>query len=48
MLDASQETKYHTALDERSAYFYEAVTLTEGMTRPTPGVGQTYMGHPEG
>lgn len=44
MLDASQEMQNHTALDERSAYFYEAVTLTEGMTRPTPGVGQTYWG----
>jgi len=44
LLEADQETKYHTALDERSAYFYEAVTLSAGMTRPTPGVGQAYMG----
>ena len=41
---ANQETKYHTALDERSAYFYEAVTLSDGMTTKTPGVGQAYMG----
>lgn len=41
---ANQETKDHTALDERSAYFYEAVTLTDGMTTKTPGVGQAYMG----
>lgn len=44
LLEANQETKYHTALDERSAYFYEAVTLTEGMTKPRVGVGQTYWG----
>ncbi|MCX7053984.1 MAG: DUF1254 domain-containing protein, partial [Proteobacteria bacterium] len=41
---ANQETEYHTALDERSAYFYEAVTLSDGMTTKTPGVGQAYMG----
>ena len=44
LLEADQETPNHTALDERSAYFYEAVTLSEGMTKPTPGVGQAYMG----
>lgn len=44
LLDANQETKYHTALDERTAWFYEAVTLTAGMARPTPGVGQVYLG----
>ena len=44
LCEADQETKDHTALDERAAYFYEAVTLSEGMTRPTPGVGQAYMG----
>jgi len=41
---ANQETKDHTALDERSAYFYEAVTLSDGMTTKTPGVGQAYIG----
>lgn len=44
LLEASQETKYHTALDERTAWFYEAVTLTEGMTKPRVGVGQIYWG----
>lgn len=41
---ADQEAKYHTALDERSAYFYEAVALSDGMTTKTPGVGQAYIG----
>jgi hypothetical protein len=43
-LDADQETKYHTALDERTAWFYEAVTLSAGMTSRTPGLGQVYIG----
>jgi hypothetical protein len=41
---ASQEAKHHTALDERSAYFYEAVALSDGMTTKTPGAGQAYLG----
>ncbi|MBX3417232.1 MAG: DUF1254 domain-containing protein [Pirellulaceae bacterium] len=44
LLEASQETEHHTALDERTGWFYEAVTLTEGMTKPRVGVGQTYWG----
>jgi hypothetical protein len=44
LLEADQETKYHTALDERTAWFYEAVTLTAGMTSKTPGLGQVYLG----
>ena len=28
LLEANQETKHHTALDERTAWFYEAVTLS--------------------
>jgi hypothetical protein len=44
LLDADQETKYHTALDERTAWFYEAVTLSAGMTSRTPGLGQVYIG----
>lgn len=43
-LAANQETEHHTALDERTAWFYEAVTLTAGMTTKTPGLGQQYMG----
>jgi hypothetical protein len=41
---ASQEAKHHTALDERSAFFYEAVALSDGMTTKTPGAGQAYLG----
>jgi hypothetical protein len=44
MLEANQETEHHTALDERTAYFYEALTLTAGMTSKTPGQGQAYLG----
>ena len=44
LLEASQETEHHTALDERTAWFYEAVTLTAGMTTKTPGQGQVYLG----
>ena len=44
MLEANQETEHHTALDERTAYFYEAVTLSAGMTTKTPGQGQAYLG----
>jgi len=44
LLEADQETKYHSALDERTAWFYEAVTLSAGMTTKTPGQGQVYLG----
>ncbi|MDG2618067.1 DUF1254 domain-containing protein [Thermoleptolyngbya sichuanensis XZ-Cy5] len=44
LLEANQETENHTALDERIAWFYEAVTLTAGMTTKTPGMGQQYIG----
>ena len=44
LLEANQETEHHTALDERTAYFYEAVTLTAGMTTKMPGLGQQYIG----
>jgi hypothetical protein len=44
LLEANQETENHTALDERTAWFYEAVTLSAGMTTKTPGLGQQYIG----
>ncbi|WP_319525539.1 DUF1254 domain-containing protein [uncultured Desulfosarcina sp.] len=44
LLEANQETENYTALDERTAWFYEAVTLTAGMTSKTPGYGQAYIG----
>ncbi len=42
-LDADQEMEYHTQLDERTAWFYEAVTASKGMTTHTPGEGQVYL-----
>jgi len=44
LLEADQETAHYTSLDERTAWFYEAVTLTAGMTTKTPGQGQAYLG----
>lgn len=44
LLEADQETEHYTALDERTAWFYEAVTLSAGMTTKTPGLGQVYLG----
>ncbi|CAD5915939.1 DUF1214 domain-containing protein [Planktothrix agardhii] len=38
-----QETDTRVELDERTTWFYEAVTSTEGMVNPTPGKGQIYM-----
>lgn len=42
-LDASQESDFTTQLDERTAWFYEAVTSSNGMTTTTPGEGQIYL-----
>lgn len=42
-LDASQESEHTTQLDERTAWFYEAVTSSKGMTTTTPGEGQVYL-----
>ena len=42
-LDASQESEYTTQLDERTAWFYGAVTSSKGMTTTTPGQGQVYL-----
>ena len=44
LLEANQETEHPTALDERTAWFDEAITLSAGMTSKTPGVGQAYIG----
>ena len=38
-----QETETRVELDERTAYFYEAVTSSEGMINPVVGKGQVYM-----
>jgi hypothetical protein len=42
-LGAHQEKEDYTALDERAAWFFEAVTLSEGMTTTSPGQGQAYL-----
>jgi len=44
MFDPNQEAKFYSQLDERTDYFYEAVTTTTGMVSKTPGVGQAYLG----
>ncbi|MDO9024294.1 DUF1254 domain-containing protein [Zwartia sp.] len=44
MLDPKQEAEFYTQLDERTDYFYQAVTTTTGMVSKTPGVGQAYLG----
>jgi hypothetical protein len=42
-MDATQESEDTTQLDERTAWFYEAVTSSKGMTTTTPGQGQVYL-----
>lgn len=44
MADPAQDLPDHSQLDERAAYFYEAVALSKGMVTKTPGVGQAYLG----
>lgn len=39
----AQSTDYKVELDERTTWFYEAVTSTKGMLNPSPGKGQVYM-----
>jgi len=38
-----QETETRVELDERTTWFYEAVTSSEGMVNPVVGKGQVYM-----
>jgi hypothetical protein len=42
-MDPSQEAATYTQLDERTHYFYQAVTTSKGMVTKTPGVGQAYL-----
>lgn len=44
MFDPSQEKPNYSELDERTDYFYEAVTSSNGMITKTPGVGSAYLG----
>ena len=39
----AQETETMLQLDERTTWFYEAVTSSEGMVNPKVGMGQVYM-----
>lgn len=39
----AQKTDYKVELDERSTWFYEAITSSEGMINPVVGKGQVYM-----
>lgn len=43
-LDPGQEAEFYTQLDERAAWFYEAVSTSKGMVTKTPGLGQVYLG----
>ena len=43
-LDPSQEADSYTQLDERAAWFYEALATSAGMATKTPGVGSVYLG----
>jgi len=44
MFDPKQESPGYSQLDERTDYFYEAVTAASGMVSKTPGVGSAYLG----
>lgn len=43
MADPVQDLAEYSQLDERAAYFYEAVALSKGMVSKQPGVGQAYL-----
>ena len=40
----TQRQPGHFELDERAAWFYEALTTSKGMKSTTPGVGSAYLG----
>ncbi len=44
MADPAQDVADYSQLDERAAYFYEAICLTNAMISRVPGVGQAYLG----
>jgi hypothetical protein len=43
MKETSQEAPYHTQVDERASWFYEAVGVSVGMMGRTVGAGQVYL-----
>jgi hypothetical protein len=42
-LNADQEAKYYSQLDERTDYTFEAFSVAEGMIKPIVGAGSQYM-----
>jgi hypothetical protein len=44
MVDPAQDLPGYSQLDERAAWFYEAIFLTGAMNSKTPGWGQAYLG----
>jgi hypothetical protein len=42
--NSAQRDEHYDQLLERTAWFYEAVTNTNGMVSKTPGLGQAYLG----
>ncbi len=42
--DPGQDMGTFAPLDQRTTYFYQAVTTSHGMVSTTPGVGQAYLG----
>lgn len=43
VVSVDQRTPGYDQLDERAAWFYEAVAVSKGMLTQTPGVGQRYI-----
>ena len=43
VVDVDQRAENYDQLDERAAWFYEALTTSKGMTTTTPGVGSIYL-----
>ncbi len=44
LADPAQDLPGYSQLDERAAWFYEAIFLTNAMISKTPGFGQAYLG----
>jgi hypothetical protein len=43
VVSVDQRKPFYDQLDERAAWFYEAVAVSKGMLTETPGVGQRYI-----
>jgi hypothetical protein len=42
-LDPSQRADHYDELDQRAAWFYEAISTSKGMVTTTPGLGSVYL-----